>query len=169
MSILRADLWRGLNGQRYNTIAQVVTQHLTTSIVNTSTSTYANIETISITPRYASSKIFIWANYGASGTGAIRLLRGSTTLTASPTGGSAYQHYENDSNTQGGFDSGSLRTQFTLTHYDSPNTTSSVTYTTQIVAYAGGGTNGFSVQAIGPYRNGVNRFSALMLMEILEE
>jgi hypothetical protein len=76
-------------------------------------------------------------------------------------------HFEANSENQLNYDSGSLRTQFTIMYYDSPATTSLVTYKTQIVAWNGAGGDGFAVgTASGAYSGGL--FSGFLLMEIAQ-
>lgn len=166
-SYAKFDVWQNTAGVNYNTIVQVQFKALNSSVITTNTAAYSDIESLTITPRFSTSKILIIANYSASGAGAIRLARDSTVLTAGLTGSSAYMHWEGDSQTQGGFDSGSLRTPFTLMYYDSPASTSLLTYKTQIVANDGSGTDGFAVgTASVPYSNGL--FSGFLLMEIAQ-
>lgn len=166
-SYAKFDVWQNTAGVNYNTVVQVQFKALNTSVITTNTAAYSDIESLTIGPKFSTSKILIIANYGASGAGSIRLARDSTVLTAGGTGGMAYMHWDNPSATQGGYDGGSLRTPFTIMYYDSPATTSLLTYKTQIVAYDGGGTDGFAVgTASGAYSGGL--FSGFLLMEIAQ-
>jgi len=165
-SILNFDRWQSTAGVLRNAILQVQFKQLTTGVITTSPTAWTNIESLSITPRFNNSTMIVMANYGASGNGAIRLTRGATVLSAGdPTSNQTYQHFEADAGASSGHDSGTLRTQFTLSIFDTPNTTSAVTYTTQIIAYDLP-TDGFSVQAIGPYTSELNIFSGLIIMEV---
>jgi len=168
-SYAKFDKWYSRTGSPNNTIIQVKHQAFTAGLVTTSTLAWANIESLTITPFQRDSKILVIANYGASGTGAIRLVRNGVTLTGgNPLINQTYQHYENDSASQVDHNAGSLRTQFTLMLLDSPNSIEPVTYTTQIVAYNKGTGSGYSVQAIPPYTASPNTFSGFTLMEVTQ-
>jgi len=161
------NVWKSTAGVNRNAVLQVRYSALNTSVITTSITAYSDIESLTITPYYNTSRILMIANYGASGAGGIRFMRDSTVLTAGQTGGAAYMHWEANSQTQGNFDGGSLRTQFTLMFYDSPASTSLLTYKTQITAYDGSGTDGFGVgTAPGAYSGGL--FSGFLLMEIAQ-
>lgn len=167
MSIVKANKFQTLVGDTYNVPIQVKYSALNSSVITTSITAWSDIESLTITPKFSTSKILIIANYGASGGGSIRLVRDSTALTTGGTGGSAYMHWENSTATQSNFDGGSLRTQFTLMFYDSPASTSLLTYKTQITAFDGSGTDGFAVgTASGAYSGGL--FSGFLLMEIAQ-
>lgn len=166
-SYAKFDVWQDTTGVNRQTVLQVKYKALNTSVITTSVTAWSDIESLTITPYYSTSKILIIANYGASGGGSIRLVRDSTALTTGGTGTSAFMHWEGGTASQGGFDGGSLRTPFTLMFYDSPASTSLLTYKTQITAYDGSGTDGFAVgTASGAYSGGL--FSGFLLMEIAQ-
>ena len=83
---------------------------------------------VSITPRFASSKILITAHcqmqYNNSGIG-IRIKRGSTVIRQNTT----YSNYSSAG--------GQINTRSTYSIMDSPNTTSTVTYSIEAVTYSG--------------------------------
>ena len=140
-------------------VLQVITKNLTTQVLTTNTSSWTDIESQSITLSSSSNKVLVLVNYGVSGVGAIALYRGSTALTRDSTS-SSYMHWEYDSaNLGSGYDSNTLRTQFTIMNLDTPGSTS-VTYTPKILAYQA--TPGFAVNP-PPYQG---TFSSLILMEI---
>jgi hypothetical protein len=139
-------------------VLQVITKNLTTQVLTTNTSSWTDIESQSITLSSSSNKVLVLVNYGVSGNGAIALYRGSTALTRDSTS-TTYMHYENDSGSALNYDSGTLRTQFTIMNLDTPGSTS-VTYTPKILAYQA--TQGFAVNP-PPYQG---TFSSLILMEI---
>jgi hypothetical protein len=140
-------------------VLQVVRSEYTTLTSTTSTSTYSNIGSATITPSSASNKILITVNYHVSGVGALRLLRGSTALNT-PTG--TYMFYSQSSASQAGYNAGSDRQTITMQFYDSPATTSSTTYNVEMIAYAIGGTTGIGVNEV---HSGIT-FSGITLMEI---
>ena len=120
-------------------------QHVNFSDTTTITATGTNYTdvtgaTISITPKFTSSKIFILtdlSNY-ASRSGSyvycgVRIVRGSSTVVSPLSmsdGNGPYDYGVNDANQ---FDA-----RQNITAYDTPNTTSAVTYKIQAAMYAGG-------------------------------
>jgi len=147
------------SGMPVGAVLQVVRSEYTTLTSTTSTSTYSNIGSATITPSSASNKILITVNYHVSGVGALRLLRGSTALN---TPAATYMIYSVSSASQTGYNAGSDRQTFTMQFYDSPATTSSTTYNVEMIAYAIGGTTGIGVNEV---HSGVT-FSGITLMEI---
>lgn len=163
-AIAKFDKWLHPDGRTYHTPLQVKFGVNQAGVSTTSTSTYSVVDTVTITPRFANSKILLLGNYGSMGNGAMAIKRDTTFITYAPTGGNAYQQWNGDQGNN--FDSGTMRTQFTLMYYDTPNTTSAVTYTTNIIAY-----NHFAVNQGGPYGGsggaaGNTTFSGFLVMEI---
>ena len=106
--------------------------------------------TATITPKYNNSKIYIlvnqgvyWNNNGLS----IRILRGSTVVRTPPVTHEIY-----DSSV------GNARDKITITHLDSPATTSATTYKTQMHGHSSGTF----------HSNNDNTTSTLTLMEIAQ-
>jgi hypothetical protein len=141
-------------------VLQVV-QGSTTTRVQISTSTYTDSNlTASITPTSSSSKILVlisqnigsFCSNNIGNSGALRIVRDSTTVFTS----------ENVINIVAGLgDSGELRVagQYSFVYLDSPSTTSSVTYKTQIARLAG-------IDRIEPQSNNGTSNSTITLMEI---
>jgi hypothetical protein len=146
----------GIPGQ----VLQVVRSDYTTLVSTSSTVTWSNIGSATITPSSSSNKILITVNYHVSGIGAMRLLRNSTALNNPTNTYMTYSKYPNDN--QGGWNSNSDRQTVTMQIYDSPATTSSTTYNVEMIAYDIGATDGFGVNEL----HGGLPFSGITLMEI---
>jgi hypothetical protein len=141
-------------------VLQVV-QGSTTTRVQISTSTYTDSNlTASITPTSSSSKILVlisqnigsFCSNNSGNSGALRIVRDSTTVFTS----------ENVINIVAGLGvSGELRVagQYSFVYLDSPSTTSSVTYKTQIARLTG-------IDRIEPQSNNGTSNSTITLMEI---
>ena len=142
-------------------VLQVVRAEYTTTTSTTSTSTWSNIGSATITPLSSSNKILITANYHSSGIGALRLLRGATALNTPSGNYMTYSYYE--ALNQLNYAANSARRTTTMQYYDSPSTTSSTTYNVEMIAYSlGHGGTGIGVNEI---HSGVT-FSGITLMEI---
>jgi len=117
-------------------VLQVVSATYSTNMTTTS-GTYTDMNlSLNITPSSSSNKILILlstaANIylgGADAGGGINILRDATVIN----GGSAFTYY--DINTGGAADNA---IPYHVTTYDSPNTTSAITYKCQFAAYYGG-------------------------------
>jgi len=142
MSTLRVDSIRGQTADGVNKyVVQVLQGELLTQTTSSS-NTYADIVTQTITPKFATSKILIQCSAigNAQGNNAVYLkLFRDTTEIGSGTGGGYYNvigaittptHSSGD-----GFDVKGISIQY----LDSPNTTSSVTYKLQFAAFNGTG------------------------------
>ena len=141
-------------------VLQVVQTTTATGVTNSSTSTWANTTlSASITPSYSNSKIFVLImqevqvyNTSSYGTGMWQLLRGATVI---------YTPSSTDNGNIFAFDYGgsgiNVFRPTPIMWLDSPNTTSSTTYYTQIKK----GTNGG--QIIGTNSNSPG---SITLMEI---
>ena len=144
-----------------NSVLQVVRAEYSTTTSTTSTSTWSNIGSATITPLSSSNKILITANYHSSGIGALRLLRGATALNTPSSNYMTYSYYE--ALNQLNYGANSARRTTTMQYYDSPSTTSSTTYNVEMIAYSlGHGGTGIGVNEI---HSGVT-FSGITLMEI---
>ena len=153
-----------ISGTRLPTgsVLQVVRAEYTTTTSTTSTSTWSNIGSATITPLSSSNKILITANYHSSGIGALRLLRGATALNTPSSNYMTYSYYE--ALNQLNYGANSARRTTTMQYYDSPSTTSSTTYNVEMIAYSlGHGGTGIGVNEI---YGGVT-FSGITLMEIV--
>jgi hypothetical protein len=142
-------------------VLQVVRSDYTTLTSTTSTSTWSNVGSATITPSSASNKILITVNYHSSGIGAMRLLRGATALNTPTANYMKYSYYE--ALNQLNYGANSAREITTMQYYDSPSTTSSTTYNVEMIAYSlGHGGTGFGVNEV----HGSVTFSGITLMEI---
>ena len=134
-SIIRADKWQNALGQSYNTVLQVVST-TKTDTASTTTQSYQDITgmSVSITPKFATSKILVLASYqtGSSNsntTVAVRLVRDSTAICI---GDAASNRTRASTNGYTEFQG-----TFSINYLDSPNTTSATTYKLQW--YSAGG------------------------------
>jgi hypothetical protein len=142
-------------------VLQVVRAEYSATASTTSTSSWTNIGSATITPSSASNKILITVNYHSSGIGAMRLLRGETALNTPTSNYMTYSYYE--ALNQLNYGANSARRTTTMQYYDSPSTTSSTTYNVEMIAYSlGHGGTGFGVNEI----HGSVTFSGITLMEI---
>ena len=138
-------------------VVQVKYGYYTSQTYTTSTS-YTDLQSISITPASSTSLIYIQVNYHMAGKGVLNVKRdGSVLYTPSD----LYMHWLNVS--QGAWNSSSLRRPSSLLLMDSPSTTSSITYTTCIAAYNDPGA-GFGVNELTSGQN----YSIMTLMEIAQ-
>jgi len=149
-------------------ILQVV-QTVKTDVFSTSTTnSYVDITGLSasITPNSASSKVIIICHLGAVQTAnnsGIRLVRDSTSIFVGDASGSRTQASIADL-----YNAGELNgLPHTITYVDSPSTTSSVTYKTQIFNYNTG--TSYINQGSQDSNNAIYRFrtaSSIILMEV---
>jgi hypothetical protein len=92
-SIIRADKWQNALGVAYNTVLQVVSTTKTDTFTSTATTpTAITGASLSITPKFSSSKIFISYSFSISASAgtetAIQILRDSTVVGGGTTAGS---------------------------------------------------------------------------------
>ena len=99
---------------------------------STTSSSYSDVVSLAITPKFSSSSIKVSLFYHASGNHAMRLLRDSTAL-FTPT--NTYMIYDNDSYNQSTATNGSARRVIAMSFVDSPSTTSAITYKWQVASY----------------------------------
>tara|TARA_R100000773_G_C4186417_1_gene94012 strand:- start:271 stop:768 length:498 start_codon:yes stop_codon:yes gene_type:complete len=140
MSTLKVNTIQEADGSAFSRILQIVEgTHSTQVIVSSTTLTDTNLSA-SITPSSSSNKILVLVNQaymtdrdsGSGVNGRLVLLRDSTTIIEHTTGmsntlGFSVQNYGDDL---------TLGMRVPLSKLDSPSTTSSVTYKTQIAAIA---------------------------------
>lgn len=81
MSTIKAESWRTLNDEPVEAFAQVVTTQKT-DIQNITGPTTADVMSVTITPRYADSKILLllMVNYMVNGHGGIQILKNGTLM-----------------------------------------------------------------------------------------
>ena len=112
-------------------IQTVIGDKFTTQTTTTSTS-YSDVVSLAITPKFSSSSIKVSLSI-ASGNHSMRLLRDSTAL-FTPT--NTYMLYDNDSYAnQVTTTQGSHRRVLSWSFVDSPSTTSAITYKWQVASY----------------------------------
>lgn len=102
-----------------------------TSSFNTTSTSYTDLGSLTITPTSTSNKILLMMTYHVSGQGALVFRRGGVNL-FTPSDG--YMQFT--SATQANWNSGSLRTTAVYSYIDSPASTSTLTYSVGIRAYA---------------------------------
>ena len=149
-------------------VIQTVNKTFTTQTASTSTS-YIDVNggSLSITPKFSNSKIFVNFNFSlgfnSSTTymyGGTQVLRGSTVLTTSPTDGTG--SYEVGTAIGS---SSTIEVYHRYSHQliDSPSTTSAVTYKLQFKAYGSGG----GTMRVNPGGNTIGT-SHIILQEIAQ-
>ena len=139
-------------------VIQFVQTQYNTQVAFSST-TYQSLFSASITPKSTTSKIFVIAAVAFGGKGSFTVFRGSTDLFP---GMKAYQVFAPSSQTN--WNSSSVRHPLSIYIVDSPNSTSSVTYTVQGRSYSTSGDGSAGINegnAIFPYQG-----TSLILMEI---
>jgi hypothetical protein len=131
-STMRFDKWENSLGQPYGTVLQVV-QVVRTTTFSTSSTSYVDVTglSVTITPRFASSKILVTGDFyfGTSSGGFsahAQLVRGSTPIYV----GSATGAATSATSSVRPFN-GSPFQRATPVFLDSPNTTSPITYKVQ--------------------------------------
>ena len=111
-------------------ILQVIQGTHATEVTH-NTSSYSDTGlTATITPKYNNSKIYILVNQGIywSANGfSIKILRDSTAISTPPVNYDIHDHSVSNA-----------RDKITLTHLDSPATTSAITYKTQLIGNSSG-------------------------------
>ncbi len=136
-------------------VVQVVESRYLPQAVTTSTS-YSQFASFSITPKFSNSKIIVQGIFSVSAKGSIQITRPGATI-FDPTVN--YHIYD----AQGtGWQGGTQRVTYTVSASDSPATTSAVTYSFNYRAYD---TNGFG---INEGSNGSNGVSHVILIEVAQ-
>jgi hypothetical protein len=132
-SIIRADRWQNSLGVAYNSVLQVVSTTKTDTF-SMSSSTYADITGLSatITPYFATSKIYIVASVVASQTvgtnnGFVRFARGGSAISIADVASTRIRSTATVNAVNGNYPE-----NISLTFLDSPATTSATTYSIQI-------------------------------------
>ena len=136
-SIIRADKWQNALGVAYNTVLQVV-QTVKTDTFSTTSTSFTDVTglSVSITPKFDSSKILILAhyNYGVSADGVqahLRLMKNSTEIYIGDAAGSRIR------STTGGYNGAQDIRSTAPIFLDSPNTTSTTVYKVQMRTSSG--------------------------------
>ena len=112
-------------------IQTVIGNKFTTQTQSTSTS-YTDVVSLAITPKFSSSVMKVCFYYTISGNHAVRLVRDSTTI-FEPT--NTYLNYDVDSYNQQSHVSNSTRMTRAMSYIDSPASTSAITYKWQVASY----------------------------------
>jgi hypothetical protein len=170
-STMRFDKWQNTLGQAYGTVLQVV-QAVKLDVFSTTSTAYVDVPglSVAITPRFSNSRILISGDISL-GSSTVdrysifgRMTRGGTPIGIADTDG--VRDRGTFSYQMGGFE-GPMSQSFSF--FDSPSTTSSVTYTAQIraesptSAYINRGLEGDGNSAITP-----RVISSITLMEIAQ-
>ena len=142
-------------------VLQVQHNPFPTNVVSPSQS-WVDAQTVTFTPKSATSKILVMVNYGIAGKGSICLLRNGTPISSQTSGGRSYMFWQHVEQTDS--DNWSERQTMSIVIEDQPNTTSAVTYKTQLM---GLNQNGICVNPV-PYREGNGVFSGMTIWEIDE-
>ena len=112
-------------------VQTVIGNKFTTKTQSTSTS-YTDLVSLAITPKFSSSVLKVCFYYAISGNHAVRLVRDSTTV-FQPT--NTYLNYDVDSYNQNTNVSNSTRRTRAMSYIDSPASTSAITYKWQVASY----------------------------------
>lgn len=170
-STMRFDKWENTLGQPYGTVLQVV-QAVKLDVFSTTSTSYVDVPglSVAITPKFSNSKILVTGNVSL-GSSTIerysifgRMTRGGTPIGIADTDG--VRDRGTFSYQMGGFE-GPMSQSFSF--FDSPSTTSSVTYTAQIkaenpmTAYINRGLEGDGNSTITP-----RVISSITVMEIAQ-
>lgn len=140
-SIIRADRWQNSDGVAYNSVLQVVSTTKTDAFSSTTINSWTDVTglSVSVTPKFSSSKILVIASVtgnfyvvGTSGRG-LRLARDTTGLAVGDAAGSRTQSTSSDH-----MSSTEIQQSVTMQYLDSPSSVSSLTYKVQFFAVTGG-------------------------------
>ena len=140
-------------------VQNVVGSKWTTQTVNNSTS-YVDLTSLAITPKYSNSLIKVCFSYMAGGGHALRLYRDSTVIFQPTNTYMIYDGYEY-TNQQGWNNNSHRRIQY-MSFVDTPSSTSSVTYKWQAAAYLAANSSGVGFNEL------TTSGGAYSYMEILE-
>ena len=140
-------------------VQNVVGSRWTTQTVNNSTS-YVDLTSLAITPKYSNSLIKVCFSYMAGGGHALRLYRDSTVIFQPTNTYMIYDGYEY-TNQQGWNNNSHRRIQY-MSFVDTPSSTSSVTYKWQAGAYPAANNSGVGFNEL------TTSGGAYSYMEILE-
>ena len=121
---------------------------------------WRDAQTMTFTPRNANSKILVMINYAIGGKGAIHLRRNDNAISSAPNGSEGYMFWQGPD--QSNSDANSERQTMSIVIEDQPNTTSVVTYKTQLLGYD---QQGICINP-SPYRQGNGIFSGMTIFEI---
>lgn len=130
-SILKFDEWQNTAGVKYGTVLQVVHQPYNVQVAFSSTS-YQDLFSATITPKFQSSNILIYASAAFSGKGSFSVFRGGDNLFP---GVKTYQVYVSSAG-QTAWNSGSIRNPLMITTMNLANTTNEITYTMRGASYS---------------------------------
>ena len=154
------EIASGANLKSSGSVVQV--KHATyTNQSNTTSTSYVDLCNIVITPKFANSSFFLFANFSWSGRGVLNLFRGSTQLHSHSTDPYVMWGYS-----QSDWNNNSMRTMVSVTDYDSPTYTlgNSITYH---VKYRARSANAGNAAGINEQANG-STLSNFTVMEIVE-
>jgi hypothetical protein len=154
------EIASGANLKSSGSVAQV--KHTTYgTLTNTTSASYIDLCNIVITPKFANSSFFLFANFAWSGRGVLNLFRDSTQLHTHAGDPYVIWGYQ-----QGAWNNNSWRGMISVSDYDSPTYTlgNSITYH---VKYRSRGTDAADGAAINERTDG-STMSNFTVMEIAE-
>jgi hypothetical protein len=134
-STMRFDKWENSLGQPYGTVLQVRHMSFTSTFTTTTTESWVTVTgyNLTITPRFANSRILITPNVGrATGSNATlwRVLRNGSTFSLPDSAGSRQlSHFANSNQ---GTDANHADGGFSMIISDLPNSTSELNYQVQV-------------------------------------
>ena len=150
-------------------IVQHVQKTYETQSTTTSTS-YVELFTQTITPRSSSSKIYVnllaFADHANYHTGGIQVLRGSTVLKSGQTGGASISIRTGSFNTANG--QAYIAHPWTFKYMDSPATTSQLTYKVQYATGNASYATAFNRSVNRVQQSGINDAGYLTVLDLYE-
>lgn len=154
------EIASGANLKSSGSVVQI--KHTTYGTLTSSTSaSYVDLCNIVITPKFANSSFFLFANFHWSGMGVLNLFRGSTQLHSHSTDPYVMWGYS-----QSAWNNNSMRTMVSVTDYDTPtyNLGNSITYHVKFRSRGTSASNGAGINE----RTEGSTMSNFTVMEIAE-
>jgi hypothetical protein len=139
MSIIRANFWQRNNGTPVQSVINVYHSRYPSTVVSFANNSWNDLDTITVTPVTTNSRFILIPSYHTSGKGGIRITRNGADLTAGNPQDSngPYQIWQPASTGQVDWNNSSERQFSTFMYVDSPATTGTIVYRTQIRSYLG--------------------------------
>ena len=144
-------------------VQTIVGNRITGNFATTSVS-YSDVVSLSITPKKSNSLIKVSFYYQHGGNHSIRLYRDSTIIMQPSNGWWIYEGYSYANQTA--WNNGSSRDVKALFYVDSPSTTSATTYKWQIAAYPAANSSGVGLNELNASNS--NAYSYMELQEIAQ-
>jgi hypothetical protein len=172
MTTLNVNKWQTAAGTTVNNVVQSKAFHYATYNSTTSTSAYDTGLTLSITPKYSTSKIYVMVtanlfNYGSSSVCFGRIKRtGPSTVYSASSGSSGSFGWTTVHYISVPAIAADMGMNHNIQMFDSPASTSTCTYTLQIAANSAGYVSG--INGSGTWGSGWAGSSQIILMEIAQ-